>query len=134
MKLVFIVVGVLALGLGAVGVVLPIVPTTPLLLLAAICFAKSSKRLNDWFKNTKLYQNNLESFVRGEGMTKKSKAKILITITIIMVIAFLAMRNTTIGRICLAVVWLCHIIGMTVFVKTCPKEAAEKVVEFAHDD
>ena len=116
MKLFYIILGGIALGLGAVGTVLPVLPTTPLLLLAAFCFARSSEKLNQWFKNTKLYKDNLETFVRGQGMTKKAKMRIMLTVTIIMTIAFVAMKNTLIGRICLAVVWLCHVIAFD-FVK-----------------
>ena len=122
MKLLYIVLGCIALGLGAVGTVLPILPTTPLLLVAAFCFARSSEKLNQWFKNTRLYKENLETFVRGQGMTKKAKIRIMLTVTVIMVIAFVAMRNTIIGRICLAVVWLCHVIAFTFFIKTCPEK------------
>ena len=122
MKLLYIVLGCIALGLGAVGTVLPILPTTPLLLVAAFCFARSSKKLNQWFKNTRLYKENLETFVRGQGMTKKAKIRIMLTVTVIMAIAFVAMRNTIIGRICLAVVWLCHVIAFTFFIKTCPEK------------
>ena len=122
MKLLYIVLGCIALGLGAVGTVLPILPTTPLLLVAAFCFARSSEKLNQWFKNTRLYKENLETFVRGQGMTKKAKIRIMLTVTVIIVIAFVAMRNTIIGRICLAVVWLCHVIAFTFFIKTCPEK------------
>ena len=122
MKLLYIVLGCIALGLGAVGTVLPILPTTPLLLVAAFCFARSSEKLNQWFKNTRLYKENLETFVRSQGMTKKAKIRIMLTVTVIMVIAFVAMRNTIIGRICLAVVWLCHVIAFTFFIKTCPEK------------
>lgn len=122
MKLLYIVLGCIALVLGAVGTVLPILPTTPLLLVAAFCFARSSEKLNQWFKNTRLYKENLETFVRGQGMTKKAKIRIMLTVTVIMAIAFVAMRNTIIGRICLAVVWLCHVIAFTFFIKTCPEK------------
>ena len=122
MKLLYIVLGCIALGLGAIGTVLPILPTTPLLLVAAFCFARSSEKLNQWFKNTRLYKENLETFVRGQGMTKKAKIRIMLTVTVIMAIAFVAMRNTIIGRICLAVVWLCHVIAFTFFIKTCPEK------------
>ena len=122
MKLLYIVLGCIALGLGAVGTVLPILPTTPLLLVAAFCFARSSEKLNKWFKNTRLYKENLETFVRGQGMTKEAKIRIMLTVTVIMAIAFVAMRNTIIGCICLAVVWLCHVIAFTFFIKTCPEK------------
>ena len=126
MKIILIVLGFITLGLGALGVALPILPTTPFLLVSAFCFAKSSDRLNTWFRGTKLYKNNLESFVRGQGMTKKTKLKIMTTVTILMVIAFIMMKNTLVGRICLAVVWLAHVIAFTFFIKTCPGEQAAK--------
>ena len=122
MKLIYIILGSVALVLGAVGTILPILPTTPLLLLAAFCFARSSEKLNNWFKGTKLYKDNLETFVKGQGMTKKAKVRIMSTVTIIMAIAFIAMKNTTIGRICLCIVWLCHIIAFVFVIKTCPEK------------
>ena len=68
MRIILIVLGFLSLGLACVGVVFPILPTTPFLLVAAFCFARSSERLNTWFRGTKLYKNNLETFVRGKGI------------------------------------------------------------------
>ena len=68
-KILFIVLGCVGLALGAVGAVLPLMPAFPFLLLAAFCFAKSSEKLHNWFINTKLYKKNLESFVKGKGMT-----------------------------------------------------------------
>ena len=118
MRIILIVLGFLSLGLACVGVVFPILPTTPFLLVAAFCFARSSERLNTWFRGTKLYKNNLETFVRGKGMTWKAKLRIMATVTVIMAIAFIAMHDTTAGRICLAVVWVCHLLYFFVRVKT----------------
>lgn len=77
MKFIFTVIGLISFALGAVGVILPILPTTPFLLLAAFCFAKSSKRLNEWFRHTKIYQNHLDSFIKERTMTLKTKISIL---------------------------------------------------------
>ena len=61
---------------------MPLLPAFPFLLLAAFCFAKSSERLHNWFINTKLYKNNLESYVKGQGMTRKTKIKMQVLMII----------------------------------------------------
>ena len=117
-KVIYITVGCIGLALGAVGAVLPLLPAFPFLLLAAICFGKSSERLDRWFKNTKLYKNNLESFVKGQGMTWKTKIKIMITVTVLMTIGFVMMNQVVVGRIVLACVWVFHILYFIFGVKT----------------
>ncbi len=117
-KILLIAAGCLGVALGAVGAVLPLLPAFPFLLLAAVCFAKSSERLNSWFINTKLYKNNLESYVKGQGMTRKTKIKIMITVTILMTIGFIMMKSITVGRIILCCVWLFHIFYFSFGVKT----------------
>ena len=86
--------------------------------MATYCFAKSSKRLHDWFMNTKLYKNNLESYVKGRGMTKKTKVRIMITVTVLMSIGFVMMDQVAAGRMVLACVWIFHIIYFIWVVKT----------------
>lgn len=121
-KFVYIVVGCLGVGLGAIGAVLPLLPAFPFLLLAAVCFAKSSEKLNNWFINTKLYKENLESYIQGKGMTWKTKIRIMITVTLLMSIGFIMMKAVVVGRIVLAGVWLFHIIYFCVGVKTIKAE------------
>lgn len=117
-KIAYIVLGCIGVGLGAIGAVLPFLPAFPFLLLAAFCFAKSSKKLNNWFINTKLYKNNLETYVKGQGMTWKTKIRIMITVTILMGFGFIMMSNVPVGRIVLSCVWVFHIIYFIFFVKT----------------
>ena len=76
-KYIYITVGLISVVLGAIGVILPILPTTPFLLLASYCFAKGSDRFNNWFINTKLYKKHLESFVKERAMTLKEKICLL---------------------------------------------------------
>ena len=117
-RILFIVLGCIGLGLGAVGAVLPLLPSFPFLLLAAFSFAKSSEKLHRWFIGTKLYKNNLESYVKGKGMTWKTKIRIMITVTILMTIGFVMMSQVPVGRIILACVWAFHILYFVFGVKT----------------
>ena len=74
----YISVGLLCVVLGGIGVILPILPTTPFLLLASACFVRGSDKFDKWFKGTNLYKNNLESFVNNRSMTMKTKVSILL--------------------------------------------------------
>ena len=60
-KILYLSLGILGLGLGALGAVLPLLPAFPFLMLAAFCFGRISEKLDRWFKSTKLYQKNLET-------------------------------------------------------------------------
>ena len=117
-KLLYVILGCIGLALGAVGAVLPLLPAFPFLLLAAFCFAKSSEKLHRWFTGTKLYKNNLESYVKGQGMTWKTKIRIMITVTVLMSIGFIMMHAVPVGRIVLACVWVFHIIYFVFRVNT----------------
>ncbi|MCI8473505.1 MAG: DUF454 domain-containing protein [Clostridiales bacterium] len=119
-KVLFVILGCIGLGLGAVGAVLPLLPSFPFLLLAAFCFAKSSERLHSWFIGTKLYKNNLESYVKGKGMTWKTKIRIMITVTLLMSIGFTMMllKEVYIPCAILAGIWVFHIVYFIFGVKT----------------
>lgn len=120
-------VGVLCLILGCVGIVLPILPTTPFFLATLFCFAKSSERLYRWFVHTQLYHKYLENYVKHKSMTVKNKATIMLTVTVIMAIGFFMMKNVPVGRICLAVVWIAHIIVFVFVIKTISPEEEERL-------
>lgn len=122
-KALLVVVGCISLALGAIGAVLPILPTVPFLMLSAFCFAKSSEKLHSWFISTNLYKKNLESFIKGEGMTVKTKVKIMSTVTILMAIGFIMMSRVPVGRVILAIVWVCHVVYFVFRVKTLKVES-----------
>ena len=110
--------GLISAGLGAVGVLLPILPTTPFLLLAMYAFARSSEKMNRWFLATKLYKKHLAGIASGQGMTLKSKMTVILTVTLLMGAGFIMMHKVPVGRMILAAVWLFHLIYIAVFIKT----------------
>lgn len=109
--------GCLALALGAVGAVLPLLPAFPFLLLAAFCFAWASERLSQWFLGTKLYKENLEGQVSGQGMTRAAKVRLMAVVTVLMSIGFALMHQVPVGRIILVCVWVFHLAYFTLGVK-----------------
>lgn len=77
MRILFIILGFIFTGFGLVGVVLPILPTTPFLLLASFFFAKGSAAFHRWFTDTRLYKKHLDDFVKTRAMARKTKITLL---------------------------------------------------------
>ncbi len=84
--------GLISLSLGIVGIFLPLLPTTPFLILSAALFMKSSKRLYNWLMNHKYLGEHLQNYLLHKTISKKSKISALsllwiaILATIIMII------------------------------------------------
>lgn len=65
--------GLICVGLGAIGMVLPILPTTPFLLAAAACFCKSSTRMYNWLLSNKWFGEYIRNYREGRGLPMKTK-------------------------------------------------------------
>lgn len=117
-KFLLITAGSISLGFGCLGIILPILPTVPFFLLTLFCFTKSSKRLHDWFVSTKMYRKHLEAFVKHKGMTAKTKAMVLVSVTLVMAFGFAMMGRVPVGRVILSIVWACHAVYFLFVVKT----------------
>lgn len=73
LKWILIIAGSLLVGLSVLGIFLPLLPTTPLLLLAAVCYAKSSRRIYNWLLNNKWFGKYIKNYREGKGIPLKIK-------------------------------------------------------------
>lgn len=88
-RLLWLSLGFLFAAIGIVGIVIPGLPTTPLMILAAACFAKSSQRFYDWVINNRMFGQHVKNYREGNGIPKKSKPMILGTMWIFITFAVL---------------------------------------------
>ena len=89
---ILIVSGILLVGLGVLGIFLPLMPATPFLLLAAICFANSSKKFYDWLLNNRYFGSYIKNYREGKGISARVKifSMLLLWISILCSIFFVA--------------------------------------------
>lgn len=81
-KPVLITLGLVSVGLAVLGIFLPVLPTTPLLLLALACFAKSSEKLHDWLLANKTFGPLIRQWHETRSMSRKAKVYAIISIFI----------------------------------------------------
>ncbi|MBH9966892.1 YbaN family protein [[Bacillus] enclensis] len=102
-KVIFIAFGFIFMGLGIIGIVLPLIPTTPFLLLASYFFVKGSRRFEVWFKGTGVYKKHLEGFVQNRSMTFRQKA-ILMVFSDVMILLPFFMTDKLIVKVILSLI------------------------------
>lgn len=97
-RILLITIGTICLGLGAVGIVLPVLPTTPFFLLSLFCYLRSSTRLYNFVLNNKYLSHYVGDYVSGGGIPLKAKKKAIFLIwltigtTVIFVVKKLILR------------------------------------------
>ncbi|SFF64024.1 hypothetical protein SAMN05216353_10412 [Halobacillus alkaliphilus] len=79
-NILLIIIGTISLILGVLGIVLPLLPTTPFLLLTAACYVRSSDRLYNWLMTNKWFGSYIENYKAGRGIPVKAKVSVLIMI------------------------------------------------------
>lgn len=99
----FFVAGTIFLALGAIGVVLPILPTTPFLLLALACYCRSSERMTHWMLNNKYFGKYIRNYKEGKGIPLKTKLFAITTLWITISISAILILNIWIALILFAV-------------------------------
>ena len=108
----FVVVGTIALVLGIVGIIMPVLPTTPFLLLAAICYLRGSQRLYNALLGNRFVGSYIRNYLEGRGMSLKVKIWTLTLLWIAIVCSALLAIDSLIIRIILAVV----LVGVTIHI------------------
>lgn len=97
-KAFFVSCGSLSLGLGIIGIILPLLPTTPFLLLSAACYAKSSERLYHWLLENKYFGSYIKNYRAGKGIPLKAKITAVsvlwlsLSFTIVFVVPLVAVK------------------------------------------
>ena len=77
-RAIYLIIGTAALVLGAIGVFLPVLPTTPFVILAAACYLRSSKRMHAWILQSELFGETIENYQAGRGLKRDTKIRALV--------------------------------------------------------
>ena len=111
-KIGLIALGTLSLIVGIIGIFLPILPTTPLLLLTSYCYIKSSERLSKKFMNTKIYDKYVRNFHEQGGMTLKGKLMLTIPVSLLLLFMFITIKSPVM-RVVIVVMWVTKVVFFT---------------------
>lgn len=124
-KYLFLCLGLVSLLLGMIGIFLPVLPTTPFLLLAAFCFLRSSKKMYDWLMGHKVFGAYIQSYLIHKAITRKTKICALFFLWSTMGISILLLESLHL-RVFLGLIG----VGVTVhlvILKTMSEEQMQKV-------
>lgn len=119
----FIFAGCIAVILGSIGVVVPGLPTTPLVLFASWCFYKSSPRLRNWLLQSFLGKY-IKDYTRQGGLTTKKRIYIILLMATMVTISTVFFIENMIVRI---VVWAAGLVGCIVVGFVVPKAKEEEI-------
>ena len=103
-KRLLIVAGTVSTAIGIIGIVLPVLPTTPFLLLAAACYLRSSERFYRWLITNRLFGTYIRNYIEGRGMPLMTKIITLLVLWVAIGISAAIGTQSFILRIVLAVV------------------------------
>jgi len=93
-KIFLIISGSFFIFLGTIGIFIPILPTTPFILLAAACYIKSSEKLYNWLTSNKIFSKYIKNYSLKKGMTKNTKLKVILLGLLAIIISSFFTYNT----------------------------------------
>lgn len=103
-KALFVAAGSIFLALGCVGIVVPVLPTTPFLLLSAACYYKGSQRMHRWLLNNRWFGNYIKNYKEGKGLSLRAKGFTLALLWLVIGFSALVMMNMLIIQVILLAV------------------------------
>ncbi len=118
-KVLFATGGLISLGLGTLGIVMPLLPTTPFLLLSSYCFIRSSKRLHDWLINHRIFGEYIYNYVTHKAIKLETKILLIVLLWLSLTLSWLSINNIYV-RVLLPMVGTgvsIHILTLRTFVK-----------------
>ena len=111
-KIGLIALGTISWAIGIIGIFLPLIPTTPLLLLTSYCYISSSEKLTEKFMNTKIYDKYVRNFHEKGGMTLKGKLMLTIPVSLLLLFMFITIKSP-IMRVVIVVMWVTKVVFFT---------------------
>lgn len=105
-RIIYVLLGFISLGLGIIGIILPILPTVPFFLLTTFFFSRGSKRFDDWFKSTKLYKKHMENFLKNRVMTLRGKIVLLSLVSLMLFVSMWFVNNIVVSSVLLLLIVL----------------------------
>ena len=116
MRSIYIIVGTIALVIGAIGLFLPVIPTTPLVILAAACYYRGSDRLHNWILSSRWFGETVKNYQEGRGLTRDTKVRAISMMWAMILISAWFFVNNLFVRVAI----ICVAIGVTVYLVRLP--------------
>lgn len=123
-RILFIVFGTLFLIIGAIGVFIPVLPTTPFLLLAAACYLRGSERLHRWMINNSVFGEFVRNYMEGRGIRLRQKIFTILFLWLMIIFSIFYVVDSFLLRILVSLIAMAvsvHIIMLPTLKQTNPR-------------
>lgn len=115
-RICLIIAGIFFVGVGTIGIVLPLLPTTPFLVLAAMCFSRSSERFHNWLLNNKWFGAYIKNYREGNGISLRQKVVVLSLLILTIGYSCIFLLDHIAGRVILLFV----VVGISIHILRLP--------------